>query len=222
MPRFFFNFRDHNAFVPDNDGIDLADLEVTSLRRQVGIVTQRPYLFGSTIRQNIAISDPALPLSAVVEAARLACIDDEIAAMPLSYDTPLVDAGASLSGGQQQRIALARALVHRPSILLLDEATSDLDAVTERRVHENLSRLGCTRIVVAHRLSTIANADLILAMEAGRVVQRGTHSELAAVPGIYRDLLTAQFDGRLIAQGRAAVAPPADRTAAIPLRRSAS
>jgi ATP-binding cassette subfamily B protein len=125
--------------------------------------------------------------------------------MPLGYETPLVDGGASLSGGQQQRLALARALVHRPSILLLDEATSDLDAVTERQVHANLSALGCTRIVVAHRMTTIANADIILAMEGGRVVQRGTHDQLRAVPGIYQDLVTAQLDGRLIARGRAVV-----------------
>ncbi len=183
------------------DEIDLADLELRSVRRQIGIVTQRPYLFGSTIRQNIAISDPALSPAAVIEAARLAGIHDEVAAMPLGYDTPLVDAGASLSGGQQQRIALARALVHRPSILLLDEATSDLDAVTERQVHANLSRLGCTRIVVAHRMSTIANAHVILAMEGGRVVQRGTHAELAAVPGVYRDLLTAQLSPGLTGLG---------------------
>ena len=187
------------------DEIDLAELDLRSVRQQIGIVTQRPYLFGSTIQHNIAVGDPTLPSSAVIEAARLACVHDEIAAMPLGYDTPLVDAGASLSGGQQQRIALARALVNRPSILLLDEATSDLDAVTERQVHANLSGLGCTRIVVAHRMSTIANADLILAMESGRVVQRGKHGQLVAVPGIYQDLVTAQLDGRLIARGRAAV-----------------
>ncbi len=175
------------------DGTDLAQLELRSVRRQIGIVTQRPYIFGSTIRHNITISDPDVPHQAVVEAATLACIQDEIAAMPLGYDTPLVGAGASLSGGQQQRIALARALVHRPAILLLDEATSDLDPVTERMVHTNLSGLGCTRIVVAHRLSTIANADLILVMEDGAVVERGKHEDLIARPGAYRELITAQL-----------------------------
>jgi ABC-type bacteriocin/lantibiotic exporter with double-glycine peptidase domain len=174
------------------DGIDLAELELTSLRRQIGIVTQRPYLFGATVRQNIALSNPAMPQEMVVEAAKLACIHDEIVAMPMGYETPLVDGGASLSGGQQQRIALARALAHRPTILLLDEATSDLDSLTERMVHHNLSRLGCTRIVIAHRLSTIVDADLILVMAEGRIVQRGSHQELMALPGAYREQVAAQ------------------------------
>jgi ATP-binding cassette, subfamily B, bacterial len=175
------------------DGSDLAELELQSLRRQIGIVTQRPYLFGATIRQNIALSDPTMPHEMVVDAAKLACIHDEIMAMPMGYDTPLVDGGASLSGGQQQRLALARALAHRPTILLLDEATSDLDSVTERMVHHNLSTLGCTRIVIAHRLSTIADADLILVMEEGRIVQRGTHDELMALPGAYREQVVVQL-----------------------------
>jgi ABC-type methionine transport system ATPase subunit len=177
------------------DGRDLAKLEVKSLRSQIGIVTQRPYLFGATIRQNIALSNPAMPDEMVVEAAKLACVHNEIVAMPMGYETPLVDGGASLSGGQQQRIALARALAHRPTILLLDEATSDLDSVTERMVHRNLSTLGCTRIVIAHRLSTIVDADLILVMEEGRIVQRGTHDELMGLPGAYRaQVLTQQME----------------------------
>ena len=175
------------------DGNDLAELELKSVRRQIGIVTQRPYLFGASIRENIAISDPTMPHEMVVEAAKLACIHDEIVAMPMGYETPLIDGGASLSGGQQQRIALARALAHHPTILLLDEATSDLDSVTERMVHHNLNTLGCTRIVIAHRLSTIADADLILLMEDGRIVQRGSHDELMALPGPYREQVVAQF-----------------------------
>lgn len=175
------------------DGSDLAELELKSLRRQIGIVTQRPYLFGATIRQNIALSNPGMPHEMVVDAAKLACIHDDIIAMPMGYETPLVDGGASLSGGQQQRIALARALAHRPTILLLDEATSDLDSVTERMVHRNLSALGCTRIVIAHRLSTIVDADLILVMEEGTIVQRGTHDELMALPGAYREQVVAQL-----------------------------
>jgi ATP-binding cassette, subfamily B, bacterial len=179
------------------DGRDLAELELQSVRTQIGMVTQRPYLFGTTIRQNIALSDPAMPREMVVDAARLACIHDEIVAMPMGYETPLVDGGASLSGGQQQRIALARALAHRPTILLLDEATSDLDGVTERMVHHNLSTLGCTRIVIAHRLSTIVNADLILVMEDGRIVQQGTHDELMELPGAYKQQVVAQLEPSL-------------------------
>jgi ABC-type bacteriocin/lantibiotic exporter with double-glycine peptidase domain len=175
------------------DGRDLAELDLRSLRGQIGIVTQRPYLFGTTIRQNIALSDPEMPKERVVEAARLACIHDEIVAMPMGYETPLVDSGASLSGGQQQRIALARALAHGPAIVLLDEATSDLDSLTERMVQHNLGDLGCTRIVIAHRLSTIVDADVILVMDEGTIVQRGRHEELKAMPGAYRDQVLAQL-----------------------------
>jgi ATP-binding cassette, subfamily B, bacterial len=178
------------------DGKDLAELELRSLRRQIGIVTQRPYLFGAIIRQNIALTNPAMPHQMVADAARLACIHDEIVAMPMGYETLLLDGGASLSGGQQQRIALARAVAHRPTILLLDEATSDLDSVTERMVHRNLSTLGCTRIVIAHRLSTVVDADLILVMEEGSIVQRGTHDELMALPGAYREQVMAQQSER--------------------------
>jgi ABC-type bacteriocin/lantibiotic exporter with double-glycine peptidase domain len=174
------------------DDMDLTELDLPSLRRQLGIVTQRPYIFGSTLRDNITLGDPAMSNEAVVRAARLACIHEDIVDMPLGYDTPLVDQGASLSGGQQQRLALARALVHQPAIVLLDEATSDLDTLTERQVHDNLDSLGCTRIVIAHRLSTVSRADLILVVESGRIVQRGTHPELLALPGPYRDLVRAQ------------------------------
>ena len=176
------------------DGTDLAQLEARSVRRQLGIVTQRPYLFASSIRENIALTDPSLPLDAVVEAAKLACVHDDIATMPMGYDTVLLDGGSSLSGGQHQRIALARALVHRPSILLLDEATSELDTITEQTVYENLSALSCTTIVIAHRLSTIAGADLILVMDDGRIVEHGTHEELSALGGTYRKLIDAQTE----------------------------
>jgi ATP-binding cassette, subfamily B, bacterial len=174
------------------DGIDLAELEARSVRSQLGIVTQRPYLFGTSIRDNIALTDPSLDLDAVVRAAKLACIDDDIAAMRMAYETIMVDGGASLSGGQRQRVALARALAHSPSILLLDEATSELDALAERAVYNNIAGLGCTAIVIAHRLSTIAGADLILVMEGGRIVERGTHEELLALRGRYHELIASQ------------------------------
>jgi ABC-type bacteriocin/lantibiotic exporter with double-glycine peptidase domain len=174
------------------DGQDLAGFDAGSVRRQLGIVTQRPYLFGSSVRENIALINPELPLEAVTEAARIACVHDDIAAMPMGYDTELHDGGASVSGGQRQRIALARALVHRPSILLLDEATSELDTVTEQEIYTNLDAISSTTIVIAHRLSTIRNADLILVMDQGRIVETGTHDQLLARRGAYSALVEAQ------------------------------
>ena len=175
------------------DGIDLSRLDFRSVRRQLGIVSQQPYLFGTNIRANIAMAEPTLSLDQVIEAARLAHIHDDVMALPMGYDTLLADGGASLSGGQRQRVALARALVNRPAILLLDEATSALDAVTEAAIHRELQALNCTRIVIAHRLSTIRNADLILVMESGAVVEQGRHDELLAASGRYAELVAAQL-----------------------------
>jgi ATP-binding cassette, subfamily B, bacterial len=177
------------------DGLDLTDLDAGSVRRQLGIVTQRPYLFGSSVRENIALTNPELPLEAVVEAAKLACVHDDIAAMPMGYDTQLHDGGASVSGGQRQRIALARALVHRPSILLLDEATSELDTLTEQKIYTNLDVISATTVVIAHRLSTIRNADLILVMDEGTIAEAGTHEQLLARGGAYSALVNAQSSG---------------------------
>ena len=174
------------------DGNDLGRLDLRSVRRRVGIVTQNAYVFGASIRDNIALADPSVSLEAVERAARLACINDDIAAMALGYDTLLVDAGASLSGGQRQRIAIARALVRDPSVMLLDEATSALDAITERHIYENLATLGCTVVVIAHRLSTISRADVIAVMHQGRIVESGTHAALMAREGLYHDLAAAQ------------------------------
>jgi ABC-type bacteriocin/lantibiotic exporter with double-glycine peptidase domain len=175
------------------DGHDVSRLELRSVRRQLGIVFQAPYLFHGSIRSNIALTSPSLPLDRVVSAARQACIHEDIARMPMAYDTPLADGGSSLSGGQRQRIALARALVHRPSVLILDEATSALDSESERHVGENLARLACTRIILAHRLSTIRSADVILVMDRGEIVERGTHDELMARGSLYRALVAGQL-----------------------------
>lgn len=178
------------------DGANLRELELRSVRRQLGIVAQRPYLFGTSIRDNIAFSDPDLPFEAIQRAAERAQIHDEIVKMPMGYETLLLDGGGSLSGGQRQRVALARALVREPAILLLDEATSALDAITERKVQEQLARLRCTRIVIAHRLSTIRDADVILVMDKGRIVERGTHAELLARQGLYAELIAGQLAAR--------------------------
>ncbi len=176
------------------DGLDLVDLDLRWLRGQLGFVAQNAYLFGLSIRANVALNDPTLPLSRVIEAAKLAEIHDDIQAMPMGYESVLADGGASLSGGQRQRLALARALVRRPKVLILDEATSALDAVTEARVQQNLAGLRSTRIVIAHRLSTVRDADLILVMDQGHIVERGSHGELMALHGYYRALVDAQLE----------------------------
>ena len=175
------------------DGHDLVRLELKSLRRQIGVVFQSPSLFAGSIRAAIGLSDPTATLDKIVESARLAAVDDDIRAMPMGYDTILSDGGASMSGGQRQRVALARALVHKPALLILDEATSALDSETERRVIQNLAELRCTRIVLAHRLSTIVDADLILVMDAGEVVEAGTHHELLSRGAHYARLVAAQL-----------------------------
>jgi ABC-type bacteriocin/lantibiotic exporter with double-glycine peptidase domain len=174
------------------DGRDLATLEARSVRSQLGVVVQQPQLFSASIRDNIAMTNPELPMTAIESAAKLAWIHDEIAAMPLGYNTILADSGSSLSGGQRQRIALARALVNNPAILLLDEATSSLDAEMEARIQRSLASMGMTRIVVAHRLSTVKGADRIVVMDQGSVVEAGTHEELLSSRGTYSALVRAQ------------------------------
>ena len=174
------------------DGEDLVGLDLRSLRGQIGVVTQDARVFASTLRGNITLAEPTADWERIVEAARMAEIHEEITSMALGYDTVLSDGGGSLSGGQRQRLALARALVRRPSVLLLDEATSDLDAVTESRVMANLASLRCTRVVIAHRLSTIVDSDAILVLEGGSVAEIGTHRELLSRAGSYAQLVAAQ------------------------------
>jgi ATP-binding cassette, subfamily B, bacterial len=175
------------------DGHDLGQLELKSVRRQIGIVFQSPSLFAGSVRSAIALANPAASFDKIAAAARLAAVDEDIRNMPMQYETLLIDGGASLSGGQRQRVALARALVHEPALLILDEATSALDSETEQRVIANLASLACTRIVLAHRLSTIVNADQILVMDKGEVVEAGTHSELLAKQAHYARLVAAQL-----------------------------
>jgi ATP-binding cassette, subfamily B, bacterial len=176
------------------DGLALQRLRYPSLRSQFGVVMQDPFLFSGSIRENIAFNDPSLSLEAIVRAAKLAAIDDEIIQMPMGYEAMVGEGGARLSGGQLQRIALARALAHNPVILILDEATSHLDAVTERLVEHNLSQLPCTRIVIAHRLSTIRNADMICVLKEGQIVECGTHADLLDLKGFYTELVHSQLE----------------------------
>lgn len=177
------------------DSTDMADVDPRSLRCQMGMVPQNPFIFSGSIRENIALADRAVSLERVVTAARKACIDDDIRAMPMGYETIVADGGASLSGGQRQRIALARALLHAPAVLVLDEATSSLDASTEKEVVHNLAGLRTTRIVIAHRLSTILAADKIVVLENGRITEIGTHDDLVARNGAYAALVADQTFG---------------------------
>jgi ABC-type bacteriocin/lantibiotic exporter with double-glycine peptidase domain len=172
------------------DGISLATLNWRTLRSQLGVVLQEPFLFSGSIRQNIAVNDTNIDLEQVVRAAKLAAIHDDIVQLPMGYETRIAEGGAGLSGGQRQRLAIARALVRQPAILLLDEATSHLDTLTESLVEHNLSQLGCTRIAIAHRLSTIRNANAIFVVDRGTIVESGSHEQLLARQGYYASFAT--------------------------------
>jgi subfamily B ATP-binding cassette protein HlyB/CyaB len=172
------------------DGIDLAMTDPAWLRRQIGVVLQENLLFNRPVRENIALADPGLPLEGIIEAAKLAGAHDFILQLPEGYDTMVGERGGSLSGGQRQRIAIARALVGNPRILIFDEATSALDYESESAVQANMRRIcrGRTVIIIAHRLSTLRGADRIITIEAGSVVEDGSHDELVRQGGRYASL----------------------------------
>ncbi|HSO35328.1 MAG TPA: ATP-binding cassette domain-containing protein, partial [Labilithrix sp.] len=164
------------------------------LRRHLAYVPQHSYLFGTSIRANIALSDPSLPLARVMEAARLAEIHDDISAMPMGYDSILADGGASLSGGQKQRIALARALVREPKVLVLDDPLSAVDAKTESAILDAIERQAESRtvILITHRVAAASRCDDILVLDEGRVLEHGTHAELVEAGGLYAKFAAEQ------------------------------
>lgn len=174
------------------DGIDIRHMDLRELRQRFGVVSQNPFLFSGSIRQNIALHAPDLSMERIREVARIAAIDKEIDAMPMGYETYIAEDASTISGGQRQRIAIARALAPAPSILLLDEATSHLDPTTEQELDANLNQLECTRIVIAHRLSTVRNADMIIVLDQGQIAEKGTHDELLARNGHYASLVRSQ------------------------------
>jgi ATP-binding cassette subfamily B protein/subfamily B ATP-binding cassette protein MsbA len=191
IPRFYDPWEGRLTF----DGVDLRELELSSLRAQVALVLQEPFLLPLSVAENIAYGRPRAGRAEIEAAAAAAQADEFICQLPAGYDTVIGERGATLSGGQKQRLAIARALLRDSAVLILDEPTSALDARTEAELLEALERLmeGRTTIIIAHRLSTIRRADRIVVLEAGRVVESGAPQELLARAGFYRRLHELQL-----------------------------
>ena len=177
------------------DGVDIREFSLESLRSKIGIVAQDIFLFGGTIKENIAYGRLDATDEEIIEAAKMANIHNFIETLENGYDTYVGERGVKLSGGQKQRVSIARAFLKNPPILILDEATSALDNVTEMQIQKALERLsdGRTTIVVAHRLSTVKNADKIVVITSEGIMEEGTHEELIAKKGIYEGLYQYQF-----------------------------
>lgn len=177
------------------DGIDIREVQLTSLRRQIGIVLQESVLFSATIRENIAYGRPEIGMDAIIAAAKAANAHDFIMEFPQGYETEIGERGVTLSGGQRQRVAIARALLIDPRILILDDSTSSVDTRTEYLIQEALNRLmeGRTTFVIAQRLTTVQNAHQILVLDRGEIAERGTHQELLAKNGLYADIYRLQL-----------------------------
>ena len=178
------------------DGVDLAQVEPSWLRRQIGVVLQESFLFNGTLAYNIGIADPGVPRERIETVAAIAGVAQFLADLPAGLDTPVGERGARLSGGQRQRVAIARAMLTDPRVLIFDEATSALDVESELAIMESLDAIaaGRTMILIAHRLSTVRHCDLILVMDRGQVVEQGTHEELLAGKGMYHYLLEQQAE----------------------------
>ena len=178
------------------DGTDLALVDTSWLRRQVGVVLQEDILFNRSVRDNIALAEPGISTERVIAAATLAGAHDFIVQLPEGYDTIVGERGNSLSGGQRQRIAIARAILTEPRVLIFDEATSALDYESERIIQQNMSLMaaGRTVLVIAHRLSTVRFADRILTLDQGRLTEDGTHDDLIRRGGRYATLHRLQSD----------------------------
>ena len=194
ISRLLFRFYDVSAGRILIDGQDLRDVTQASLRASIGIVPQDTVLFNDTVYYNIAYGRPGASPAEVEQAAKLAHIHDFVMALPDGYQTTVGERGLKLSGGEKQRVAIARTILKNPGILLFDEATSALDTHTEREIQANLREVsrGRTTLVIAHRLSTVIDADEILVLEAGRVIERGRHADLLSRGGAYAALWARQ------------------------------